>query len=197
MKLKKDVDLAELLSRAKAITLWDWGERKRMAKNWVGNVLEFEEEDFENAINVCRFFKYPNIVAEVERDFELWKSGNYPINPACWFEEILLDNYRKKSTLKRIKFKNSIRSTFKEELKQINDYINLFALAIGWKFIQKEYEVSERQMKKVMELINSGFSPADFKWSLVEPLEEEEESSSLELPQSASRILWTHPEPTH
>lgn len=175
MKLKKDVDLAELLSIAKANLLWDWSKRERIARNYVGRILEFEDEDFENAINVCEFFKYPNISAEVKRDFELWKSGDYSINPATWFEETLLSNYRKKRTLKHNRFKNSVRSIFKQHLTQINDYTKLFALMIGWEFIKKEYEVSERQMKKVMELINSGYSPADFKWSLVETLEEEED----------------------
>jgi len=180
MKIKENVDLSALLQEARRYTskfqLRDViRDRGRIATNFVARVLELEPNDFARALNITTKYKFKSIEEEIIWSATQQTTGIRIHNPAEWFAECVLSDYAKRSTLKRMKYKNEIREEFEKELQQIKDFTKLFMLMLTLNPIREEYARTNDHFEIIMEWSNSGNSAGDFKWSLVEPSEESEE----------------------
>lgn len=181
MKLKDGIDVWGAFEEAlKPKENW-WGGWNK--ENPLNKILELEDNDFITAIEICKQFKKYNVKQEVEADYRLWKSGNFDEESSKWilkFRSNITRARKYKSTANEID--NEVKSRFKKDFILISKFSKLADLFRDYPRDEKDYlrakeryEKATTHMNTFLELKNSGLSPEEFLWDLIEPKVEEQQ----------------------
>jgi hypothetical protein len=179
MKIKEGIDVW----RCFELALDEHHRRSRYELYYhpINDILELEDTDWLNAIQICKAHKKYNLKKEIESRFSDWKTNPNEIDFTNW-----LDEFKRQicSTRKYTKTANDIRIeveyTFRAHIELLNKFEKLNRLfSTYWKkeydFIlaKDDYEKATRNMEAFKSIKNSGITPEDFDWGLIEPEQKE------------------------
>lgn len=146
-------------------------------------VVELEETDFIKCINICKQFKKDILKEEVELDLENFNKGQQPRNNSIYletFRENVADH--RNYTITDLKIRKVVNETFAREFKLLENLTKLAELHSRFNRVTGEYlksklryETMANQLESFRTLKNSGLSPEEFSWDVLEPVKQPEE----------------------
>ena len=147
----------------------------------INEVLELEEADWLNAIQLCKTHKKYNLKTEIESEYQYWKIKPEATNVQRWLYEFECDIRR---TRKYVHTAHTISlevaSVFKQHQELLNKFESLNRLFTSFnttvrhfKSAKDDYEKATRNMEAFKSIKNSGITPEDFDWGLIEPEQKE------------------------
>jgi len=181
MKIKSDINV------------WDYFQNTLLVKgtkhhyyydrNPLDKVVELEDTDFIKCIAICKQFKKYPLKKEIELDYKDFNQGHNPGNASNYLEKFKhsISNQRK-YTNTAVEIRRIVNETFAKEFKLLDNLNKLAELHSSFNRVEaaylekkEEYETAVNQLETFKTLKNSGLSPEEFSWDVLEPVEQPEE----------------------
>jgi len=175
------------------INVWDYFENTLLKEgkqhsyyyktNPLDKVVELEDTDFIKCIAICKQFKKYPLKKEVELDLENFNRGEQPRNHSVYLENFKHSiSKQRKYTNTAVEIRRIVNETFAKEFKLLKNLNKLAELHSGFNRVEaaylqrkEEYETAVNQLETFKTLKNSGVSPEEFSWDVLEPEEQPEE----------------------
>jgi len=181
MKIKSDINV------------WDYFENTLLKEGKqhsyyygrfpLDKVVELEDTDFIKCIAICKQYKKYPLKKEVECDLANYNRGEQPRNTSTYLE-LFRNNIsnQRKYTNTAVEIKNVVNAAFAKEFKLLDNLSKLAELHSTFNRVTAEYfksklvyETNLKMLEDFKALKNSGVTPEEFSWDVIEPEEQPEE----------------------
>jgi hypothetical protein len=180
MKIKKGIDVWRCFELA--LTSDSQIQYRYSGIQPINEILELEDKDWLTAIQLCKTHKKYNLKKEIESSYSHWKTNPMRTKVSKWLYEFKKQIcYSRKYKQTAMDIRNEADFLFKEHIVLLNHFENLNRLFTSYNTTinnyqqaKDSYEKATRHMEAFKSIKNSGITPEDFDWGLIEPEQEEQ-----------------------